>query len=72
MTRKHWTTYLPPPRPAREIAIAARRIGRHYPANYDNAAPLPCTVDPAPHTPPQSDVLEPYAGDRCDAASLDQ
>ena len=72
MTRKHQITYLPPTRPAREIAIAARRIGRHSLANYDSTATRPCTANVAPHSPPQADVLDSRPGGQRDAASLEQ
>jgi len=61
MARKHQTTYLPPPRPAREIAITARRIGRQSPANYDSAEPSLCTAGIVAQSP-QGDVPDSRVG----------
>lgn len=46
-----------PFRPAREIAITARRTACHDPANYDSTSNLSSTMDRSAHKTPPGDRL---------------
>jgi hypothetical protein len=48
----------PPFRPARDIAITARRTACNDPANYDSTPPALSTIDGAEPATPHGDILD--------------